>query len=87
MPMLVGDVRWAMICFGLSWKLSGGNQLSAGATYWSKNAHVLRASIRRNRRSCTEGLNPEGVVGRLIHQAIAGLTSHISNKGAARASA
>ncbi|MNI23422.1 hypothetical protein D3C73_770100 [compost metagenome] len=42
--------------------------------------------MRKKRRSCADGLNPVGVVGRLIHQAIAGLASHTSSKGAASAS-
>ena len=32
MPMLVGDVRWAMTPPGSSWKLSGGSQWSSGPT-------------------------------------------------------
>ncbi|MNF76205.1 hypothetical protein D3C84_583120 [compost metagenome] len=84
--MLVGEVRWAMVGLGISWTLSGGNQLSSGPTYRSKNAQVRRDSMRRKRSSCTDGSNPAGVVGRLIHQAIAGLTSHTSSKGAASAS-
>ena len=48
--MFVGDVRCATLATGCSWQLSGGSQWSSGPTKVSKNAQVLRASLRRKMR-------------------------------------
>ena len=47
MPMLVGEVRWAMVGCGSSCRLSGGKWLSSGPTTRSKKRHVSRASVAR----------------------------------------
>ncbi|MCY1353233.1 hypothetical protein D9M69_395680 [compost metagenome] len=87
MPMLVGEVRWAMTAVGCSCRLSGGSQLSAGPTCWSKNAQVLRANPRKKRSSAGVGANAARDDGRLSHQAMAGLASQSSRNGPARACA
>ncbi|MCY1280467.1 hypothetical protein D9M70_292530 [compost metagenome] len=86
-PILVGEVRWARVAVGCSCRLSGGSQLSSGPTCWSKNAQVCRARLCRNRRSPGAGAKPLGVDGLLSHQAMAGLASHSTSRGAAAARA
>ena len=36
MPMFVGEVRWATLASGISWKLSGGKPWSSGPMNVSK---------------------------------------------------
>src|ERR1700685_2807762 len=82
--MLVGDVRWAITGAGLSWKLSGGRQLSAAVTKVSKYRHVRRAVRRSARASASESpARVSGAGGRLIHRATAGETNQSAMKGAA----
>ena len=45
MPMLVGEVRCAMVGSGSSCRLSGGRWLSSGPTQCSKKRQVSRASV------------------------------------------
>ena len=42
----MGEVRWATTGFGVSWKLSGGSEFSAGTTNVSKKRQVRRAMRR-----------------------------------------
>ena len=87
MPMLVGEVRWAIAGPGCSCRLSGGSQWSAAPTWASKNAQVCRASVRRKRCCAAFGANASSVRGWLIHHAIAGEASHSSSNGIASHSA
>src|SRR5882724_3109642 len=49
--MFVGEVRMKISRVGVSWTLSGGNHDVCGPTKSSKYLHVLRATVRRYRRS------------------------------------
>ena len=51
MPMLVGEVRCAILASRPSWTLSTGSAWSSGPMNASKYLHVARATSRRNCRS------------------------------------
>src|SRR5437667_6323652 len=57
-PMFVGEVRGKISRFGVSWTLSGGSQEVCGPTKSSKYLQVLRAAVRRNRRSSAVRIPP-----------------------------
>src|ERR1051325_4144275 len=82
-PILVGDVRCAIIGEGFSWKLSGGNQFSSSVTNCSKKDHVLRADLQRNMLWACESLGFFSVSSLLKRQASAGAKNHSINIGAA----
>ena len=82
--MLVGEVRCSTTGLGSSWKLSGGNPLSSGATNVSKKSHVRRA-IRRRVTTSSSDSSPDGDsdAGVLTHRATTGENTHSSRNGAA----
>ncbi len=82
--MLVGDVRWATVGFGSSWKLSGGRKASSGPTKVSKKRQVRRAVERRTWRSEGErSCVVDGRGGRLTQRAASGERAQTSANGAA----
>src|SRR6266481_1352719 len=84
--MLVGEVRAATVGVGISWKLSGGSQISKEDTKVSKKCQVLRA-VRPRKASCSAVNSGAGASsGLLIHQAIHGAASQTQRIGEARAS-
>src|SRR6058998_3215522 len=82
MPMFVGEVREAITGVGYSWKLSGGSQLSSGATNSAKYLQLRRASVRRNTRCSDVRSGMRRRSGVLIHQAIAGASNQGTRNGA-----
>src|SRR6266446_4703389 len=82
--MLVGDVRWATVGFGSSWKLSGGRKASSAPTKVSKKRQVRRAVERRAWRSEEERIRVvDGLGGRLTQRATIGESAHARTNGAA----
>src|SRR5579864_4212380 len=82
--MFVGEVRWATVGRGSSWKLSGGRKVSSGPTKVSKKRHVRRAVERRIWRSAAERISAgDGRGGRLTQRAASGESTHASTNGAA----
>src|SRR5271169_6831810 len=71
--MFVGDVRCATTGSGISWKLSGGNILSADVTNVSKKRQVRLAMRRRARASVSASGRRAPIRGdRLAQKATAG---------------
>src|SRR6185503_8286477 len=82
--MLVGEVRWATVGLGSSWKLSGGRKASSGPTNVSKKRQVRRAVERRIWRSeAVRVCAGDGRGGRLTHRAASGESAHAMANGAA----
>ena len=87
MPMLVGEVRRAIISDGCSCTLSGGSQWSVAVTWVSKNPHVRRASLPRNCNCGCDSTTTARRRGRPSHHISSGDSAHSTSTGAATTSA